>query len=171
MTTRALVLTGALCLAACGSPSEEPEAAEPECESPAVADLGVPFRGAGFARFTTSGGAIYVGVKELATGTVLGDVTLTRVEIGLADRLPATGRPTDQASSGPATTADVRLDKLTKVTLDAGSYWLWSSNGGRITLHTCEPITVDDVRVAHTDPGSGFGVDSSTQSPGSGESP
>ena len=126
----------------------------PACDEPSVTPLGVPFRGVRAAFFHTSGGEIRIGVSELAD-SVLGDVTLTGVDIGPGESAPEVDRDSNRVR-GARESVTVHLDRLTAVSLPAGSYWLVSSNGGRIELQACPDVTISDVRPADGDPGAAF---------------
>lgn len=154
-----LILAAALLLTpvAGGCSDSEKEAKDVDssaCPDPTVTPLGVPFRGVRAAFFHTSGGEIRIGVSELAD-TVLGDVTQTGVDIGPGESAPEVDRDSNRVR-GARESVTVHLDRLTAVSLPAGSYWLVSSNGGRIELHACPDVTISDVRPADGDPGSAF---------------
>lgn len=149
-------------LAACatdpgGSPRSS-SADEPGCAGATVTELSVPF-GTRAAYFRTSGGQVRIGVSDLGEN-LFGTVTQTRVDLGSA-------RPrVDPASNrvlNATTSATVHLNRTTVVSLPAGEYWLLSSNGGRIVLHTCPGVRISDVRPATGSPGDAF---SSGSSPG-----
>lgn len=124
------------------------------CDSPAVAQLGIPFRGARAAFFDTTGGDVFVGVSDLGD-TVLGRVTLTGVDIGLGDKGPEID-PTSARVVDPVASVIVHLDRLSKVSLPAGRYWLVSSNGGRISVRTCPGVELSGVAPATAEPGASF---------------
>jgi hypothetical protein len=139
-----------------GDDNEPEEAVRPTCESPTVTDLGIPFGGRA-SYFTHSGGEVFIEVTHLPQDTVLGDITRTRIDLGPGDQPP---RPDPQGSSrmeNTAHTVSVELGRLSRITLPEGTYWLVSSNGGRIRLHTCDDVRVGDVRPASAEPGAAFG--------------
>lgn len=145
------------------NPDEQANSDEPACEKPAETDLGWPFRGARTAFFETSGGDIFVAVHELTDG-VLGKVRQTAVDIGPGGAAPKID-PASSLTPGSEARSTVHLERLSKVSLAAGRYWLVSSNGGRITLHTCPDVEITHVRSATEDPGGSF------TSPGSSPTP
>ena len=126
---------------------------EPACADATGTELGVPF-GTRVAYFRTSGGQLRIGVSDLGEN-LFGVVTLTRVDLGSAPRPrvdPASNRVLNATTS-----VTVHLDRTTDVSLPAGEYWLASSNGGRIVLHTCPDVRISDVRTATGEPGAAFG--------------
>ena len=152
----ALLLTGAVggCSDSGGSGEEAKDVDSSACPDPTVTRLGVPFRGVSAAFFHTSGGEVRIGVSELSD-TVLGDMTQTGVDIGPGESTPEIDRDSNHVLNA-SESVTVHLDRLAAVSLPAGSYWLVSSNGGRIALHTCPDVTISDVRPADGDPGSAF---------------
>jgi hypothetical protein len=136
------------------NPDEEANSDEPPCEMPTETDLGWPFRSARTAFFETSGGDVFVAVNELTDG-VLGKVRQTAVDIGPGGAAPKID-PASSLTPGTEARSTVHLERLSKVSLAAGSYWLVSSDGGRITLHTCPDVEITHVRPATGDRGGSF---------------
>lgn len=119
-----------------------------------VTALGIPFRGVGTAFFRTSGGELEIAVSELGDN-VFGDVTQTGVDIGPGEQAPEVDSASNRVS-GAVRSVTVHEGRPTPVSLPAGSYWLVSSNGGRIELHTSPGVTISEVRPAGGDPGAVF---------------
>ena len=124
------------------------------CPAPVVTDLGIPFRGARTAFFRTSGGELRIGVSGLGD-SLFGAVTQTGVDIGPGRHAPEVDRASNRVR-GAIRSVTVHEDRPTSVDLPAGSYWLVSSNGGRIELRTCPGVTVSEVGPADGDPGAAF---------------
>lgn len=138
-----LGVTGLLLVAGCAGPGGEEEAGDvPPCDAPALTELGVPFRGVSTAFFQTGGGDLYVGVTDLGEN-LLGEQRQTGVDIGEGTVAPRTVDDGSNRVLGATESVTVRLDQLTRVALPQGSYWLVSSNGGRVSLRTCPGVEVD----------------------------
>ncbi len=150
-------------LAACATdpgagPRSSSPADEPGCTGETVTELSVPF-GTRAAYFRTSGGQVRIGVSALGEN-LFGTVTQTRVDLGSA-RWPRVD-PASNRVLNATTTVTVHLDRTPEVSLPAGDYWLLSSNGGQIVLHTCPDVRISDVRPATGSPGDAFSSGSSS---------
>ena len=146
-----------------GSGGQEDDPRGASCPTPVVTDLGIPFRGARTAFFRTSGGEVWIGVSELGD-SLFGKVTQTGVDIGPGPHPPEVDRVSNRVS-GAVRSVTVHDDRLTLVDLPAGSYWLVSSNGGRIELRTCPGVTISEVSPADGEPGVAFSSGVSSDSP------
>ena len=127
-----------------GGPEDDEHGAS--CATPVVTDLGSPFRGMRTAFFRTSGGELRIGVSGLGD-SLFGKVTQTGVDIGPGQQAPEVDRVSNRVR-GAVRSVTVHDDRLTPVDLTAGSYWLVSSNGGRIELRTCPGVTISEVSPA-----------------------
>jgi hypothetical protein len=137
------LLLGVLVLSGCRSTSDTPPgpALEMACDDPAAVTLGVPTSRMP-ARFTTSGGRLRFIVVSLPSGSVLGEIEDTEVQLGDVDS-PDDVRYRVTASRQEPGVVDV----------DAGTYWVLNTNRGGIEVEACPDVTISDVEAAHPDPG------------------
>jgi hypothetical protein len=150
----AVALVGAL--AGCGpGQASDVDAADQACDHSTATELGIPYSGR-VAWFTTSGGPLWVDVSDLPQDTALGDITRTRADIGPA-QTPPTFDPAGSSQVGGTThQASVKQGTPEPLDLPAGSWWLVSSNGGRVRLLACPDTSVTDVQPATAAPGDAF---------------
>ena len=110
------------------------------CDDPAAVTLGVPTSRMP-ARFTTSGGRLRFVVVSLPSGSILGEIEDTEVQLG------------DVASPD-----DVRYRVTASrqapgvVDVDAGTYAVLNTNRGGNEVEACSDVTLSDVEAAHPDP-------------------
>ena len=137
------LLLGVLVVSGCRSTSDvAPEPAlEMACDDAAGVTLGVPTSRMP-ARFTTSGGRLRFIVVSLPSGSILGEIEDTEVELGDVDS-PDDVRYRVNASRQEPGVVDV----------DAGTYWVLNTNRGGIEVEGCPDVTISDVEAAHPDPG------------------
>ena len=117
----------------------EPDGIEVNCEDGVGSKVRIErvFRGDGLGgyvprEFVTKGGDLYVVIKDIGPIGVLDFGTHATIRIGLSDKTWKTEEDT-------LVTVEAREDRYDKVTLDAGQYWFWVSNGGNIEIVSCEP--------------------------------
>ena len=120
------------------------------CDSPRAASLGVPTVRR-LARFTTSGGRLRFVVKALPTGSILGEISDTEVQLGDIDNPKETRYRVTASRQRPGT-----------IDVEAGTYWVLNTNRGEIDVEVCPDVTISDVEAAHEDPEHGANLTPST---------
>ncbi|HSU01471.1 MAG TPA: hypothetical protein VLK03_02890 [Nocardioides sp.] len=134
------IAAGALAVTAAGcqqrSDAPRAPALELSCDDPAATDLGVPtIRRT--ARLTTSGGRHRFVVTSLPTGSILGDVEDTEVQVS------DPGAPTEalfRVTTSPQQPGVVHVE--------AGTYVLLNTNRGGIEVEVCPDVTLSSVEPA-----------------------
>lgn len=156
VTLRLIIAVVACVLVACtGGGSEDPTEPAPSTAMPDPCpgegtefDLGNPDVGGDFAEFTVDAGPVWVTARAFEHGGFLDpDVGRTAIWVGPIDDLPTYH---ERAATVPEATAetDVVEDTWSRLDLDPGAYWLWTSTGGDIAVKSCTDDGVTDaVRV------------------------
>ena len=138
-----LVVAVAGCRTTSDVPPEPP--AEMSCDDPVVHDLGVPTVRRP-ARFTTSGGRLRFVVSALPSGSILGDIDDTEVQLSDADA------PTE---------AELRVTASPQqpgvIEVEAGTYSVLNTNRGAIQVEACRDVTLSDVVPGTPEAGTGPG--------------
>lgn len=142
----------ALVATACGGTARGGErattaAAAPACAEVAdIVELGRPGRSGPPAQFTTSGAELFVTASGFLHGGPLDpEVGITMVSVGPADE-PPTWDPQRNTITNVQEQAQVREGQVTPLRLQAGRYWLWTSNTVTITLQSCQVATFTSVQ-------------------------
>jgi hypothetical protein len=121
------------------SPTSDRTALEEPCPDGKTLDLGAPFRGRDYAKFQTTGGTVYVSVRQFNTGgtddTERGQST---IYVGAMARPPTYDPHSDRVRGTTATTSVVE-NTWSAIDLAEGRYWLTASNGWDIAVRSCEP--------------------------------
>lgn len=141
-----------LLASACSLPPSE-DAVEQPCEVGVGETLefssvsGVAGR---YAQFSTQGGTVWITAQLPAPGGLLPDTDRTNVDIGWANDLPTENPETGGTEANPLVQVSVQEELWSLIELEAGSYWLWSSAGGDLTIQSCtqggifDPIPATD---------------------------
>jgi hypothetical protein len=123
------------------------------CDAPQATGLGVPTVRKP-ARFTTSGGRLRFVVTALPTGSILGEIDDTEVQLADAES-PSDVRYRVTASRQQPGVVDV----------DAGTYSILNTNRGEIEVEVCPDVTLSDVEASQPDPQGGSTTGSGTSTP------
>lgn len=136
----ALAGVPAMATAGCGSTRTETPARpalEMTCDNPRATSLGVPTVRKP-ARLTTSGGRLRFVVTALPSGSILGEISDTEVQLRDIDN-PGDLRHRVTASRRDPGTIDV----------DAGTYLVLNTNRGEIDVEACPDVTLSGIEPAH----------------------
>ena len=114
----------------------------PPCGSKAtIVDLGVSYTDQKPAQFTTGGGDIYITATDFPHGGYFDQKEwLSEINLGLTSKMPVVDESRSTITN-TVKTLNVKENKYTKVNLPSESYWLLSSNGGRIKIASCGQIS------------------------------
>ena len=140
----ALAGVPATALVGCRTPeSDTPPgpALEMTCGNPRATALGVP-TARRLAQFTTSGGRLRFVVKTLPSGSILGEISDTEVQLGDIDNITDVRYRVTASRQRPGT-----------IDVEAGTYWVLNTNRGEIDVEACPDVTLSDVEAANPDPG------------------
>ena len=134
-----LLLAAVLVMPGCRSTSDvPPEAAlEMACDDAAGVTLGVPTSRMP-ARFTTSGGRLSFVVVSLPSGSILGEIEDTEVQLADVDAPDDVRYRVTTSPQSPGV-----------VDVDAGTYAVLNTNRGGIEVEACPDVTLSDVEAAH----------------------
>jgi len=121
------------------SPPSVRTALDEPCPEGVTIGLGAPFLGRDFAKFSTTGGTVYVSVGQFRRGASeqAGNGRST-VYLGARAR-PPTYDPHARRLRGTLTTAVVTEDTWSAIDLTEGRYWLTVADGWDVVIRSCEP--------------------------------
>jgi hypothetical protein len=106
-------------------------------------ELGRSLEGNTPATFTTNGTVLRIVATAFTHGGLFDPKKgITQVSIGPKDR-PPTHDPQRNIITNVTKQIDVRELEPETLQLDAGSYWLWSSTAGAITITSCDTALTD----------------------------
>jgi hypothetical protein len=160
LTLVALAGVPVMVLAGCrASTSDTPPgpALEMTCDTPQATRLGVPTVRKP-ARFTTSGGRLRFVVKALPSGSILGEIDDTEVQLAAAESRSDVRYRVTASRQQPGV-----------VDVDAGTYSVLNSNRGEIEVEVCPDVTLSDVEASQPDPQGESTTGSGTSTPSSDE--
>lgn len=143
------------------SPPSDRIALEEPCPDGVTLGLGAPFRGRDYAKFQTTGGTVYVSVRQFSRGGTYDPETgQSMIYVGAMARPPAYD-PRSGRVRGTIATTSVVENTWSAIDLAEGRYWLTAINGWDIVIRSCEPGGVLDAAANVDDPIS----DTSTDDP------
>jgi hypothetical protein len=85
------------------------------------------------AKFSTIGGTVWVSVVGIDVSPIF-EVDVTRVEVGWVSEPPGL---TVEGNANIVGQVTVKEGYWSPLELEAGDYWLWSSNSGEVTIQAC----------------------------------
>lgn len=137
------ILTATACASADPDPDEFPTSLP--CDEPAQeADLGSPLEENPPATFSVDGPRVWVTIGRGGGGGFFPEVDQANLSVGLQEdppTYPASGSGVENQTVG----VTVYVDRYTQLDLAAGDYWALLSQGGDLTLYSCEPDIISGV--------------------------
>lgn len=136
-------------LSACDLPPPE-DAVEVPCQGDegTVLELGPAIRSSGaYGQFSTTGAKDWVTVGRLDTGPIF-DTDQTGTEMGWASEPPEYRGQTGEKNANVLMRVSGMEGHWSPVELEEGSYWLWSTAGGLVTMQDCTAGAIFDVAPA-----------------------
>lgn len=139
-----VVLVAMIGVSACDLPPPEGAVEAPCKNSEATTlELGNPdLLSRRYAEFSTSGTVVWVTARGYSEGGLM-ETDRTRIELGWASE-PPNYDPQSGATVNSLVDVSAQEGLWTPMELEAGDYWLWSSNGGEVTIQACTADAIFD---------------------------